>query len=156
MKFSIEKRALVHMLKTVNHRDRATAEHRKKNEWLRIEATFGKVELMANGVGMGHEADVLETGVCFVRYRGLLELVQSFKADEINMAITPEGMRIESWSNNTAAFAIFDIPATAPATLEDVSKPDAAEPSFISPDAIQHWREMVLRSKRKTGRKNGR
>jgi hypothetical protein len=148
MKFSIQKKALVHMLKTVNHRDRARAAHREKSEWLRIEATLGKVELLANGVGMGHHADVLETGVCFVRYKGLAELVQSFKADEINMAITPEGMRVESWSSNAAAFAIFDIPATAPAALEDVSKPDAAEPSFISPDAIQHWRKMVLRSKK--------
>jgi hypothetical protein len=57
-------------------------------------------------------------------------------------------MRVESWSSNAAAFAIFDIPATAPATLEDVSKSDTAEPSFISPDAIQDWRKMVLRSKK--------
>lgn len=148
MKFTIEKKALVQMVKTVNHRHLAAVAHRKKNEWLRIEAAGGKVEMQANGVGMGYSAAVREEGVCFIRYRGLLELVQSFSVKEITFAITPEGMAVETWSSGNAAwFALFDDPATAPATVEDVSKVDGKEPTFISVGAVQHWREMVLRSK---------
>lgn len=148
MRFLIEKKAMVQLLKTVSHRHLAAVDHRGKNQWLRIGAQGGTVELQANGVAMGHPAQVAEEGVSFVRYRGLLELVQSFKVKEIRFAVTPAGMAIETWSSGDAAwFAIFDDPRTAPATMEDVAKDGSAEPSFITPDAMQHWREMVLKSK---------
>jgi hypothetical protein len=145
MKFVIDKKYLVRMLKLVNHRDAASVAHRKKSQYLRIKAYNMAVELEANGLAISAPAMITEKGVCFIKYRGLLEVVQSYK--KIYMAVTPEGIQVETVSaNDQLWYAIFDDPKVAPVSIEDVRKEKSPEPSFISPSAIQDWREMYRRS----------
>lgn len=147
MKFVVDKKQLVRILKIVNHRDMASVAHRKKNQYLRIKAHNMEVELQANGVAATIPAMIAEKGVCFIKYRGLLEVVQSFKKKKIYIAVTPEGVQIETLSGNDQIwYAIFDHPKAAPASMENIDKPNTPEPSFISNSAIQDWREMYLRS----------
>jgi hypothetical protein len=143
MKFVIEKKHLVRMLKIVGHRDAAAAAHRKKNQYLRIRAHNMEVELEANGVAISAPAMITEKGVCFIRYKGLLELVQSYDKKKIYMEVTPEGFQLETYrASEKLWFAIFDDPKAAPKAMEDVS----IKPSFMSSTAILEWREMYLSS----------
>ncbi|MCF8131362.1 MAG: hypothetical protein K9N10_22865 [Deltaproteobacteria bacterium] len=147
MKFVIAKKDLVRMLKIVNHRDLASVAQRKKNQYLRIKAHNMEVELQANGVAMSAPAMITQKGVCFIRYRNLLEVVQSYKKKKIYMAVTPDGLEIEKLSTGSGIwYAIFDDPKVAPESMEDTEIRKAPEPSFISSTAIQDWREMYHRS----------
>jgi hypothetical protein len=148
MQFTVEKKALVKMIKTVNRRDAGSVSIRNKNQWLRIAAKNGTLELMANGFSAGGPAAVIEEGVAFVWYTRMLEIVQSYKTPEITVTITPAGMKINTFETGRQAwFAIFDKPSLAPESMEAVFKdhcpPDPAE----ALDVINLWREMRLRSK---------
>ncbi|MDF7824464.1 hypothetical protein P4B35_10605 [Pontiellaceae bacterium B12227] len=143
MKFVIDKKHLVRLLKLAGHRDMASVSRQKKNQYLRIKAYNMEVELEANGLGISAPAMITEKGVCFIRYKGLLELVQSYKKKKIYMAITPEGLQIETYrASSELWFAIFDDPKIAPQSVEDVHKETMPEPSFVSSSAIQDWRDM--------------
>ncbi|VGO22309.1 hypothetical protein [Pontiella sulfatireligans] len=147
MKFVIDKKHLVRMLKIVNHRDMASISHRKKNQYLRIKAYNMEVELEANGVAISTSAMITEKGVCFIRYRGLLELVQSYKKKKIYIVVTPDGLQIETYhASDELWYAIFDDPKMAPASIEEVQKDKTPEPSFVSSTAIQDWRDMYRQS----------
>lgn len=123
MQFSIEKKALVQMLKTVHQRDAGSIGVRNKNQWLRIAAQADAVELQANGFSAGGPATVTKEGVAFVWYKRMLDIVQSFKTDDISVTITPEGMKINTFETGRQAwFAIFDKPGMAPPSMEDVFK----------------------------------
>lgn len=144
MKFVVDKKQLVRILKIVNHRDVASVAHRKKNQYLRIKACNMEVELQANVVAASMPAMIAEKGVCFIKYRSLLEVVQSFKKKKIYIAVTPEGIQIETFSaTDQMWYAIFDDPKAAPETVENV---DIPKPSFVSSTAVQDWREMYWRS----------
>lgn len=147
MKFVIEKKHLVRILKIVSHRDMASVAFRKKNQYLRIKAYNMEVEIAGNGVSIAAPAMITEKGVCFIKYRGLLEVVQSYQKKKIYMAVTPEGIQIETFTaSDQLWYAIFDDPKTAPKTMEGVDRLKTPEPSFISSAAIQDWREMYLSS----------
>jgi hypothetical protein len=123
MQFAVEKNALVKMLKAVNRRDRASVAVRNKNQWLRIAAQNGTLELLANGFSAGGPATVTDEGVAFVWYGRLLEIVQSYNTKEITISITPAGMKINTFETGRQAwFAIFDKPEMAPPSMEDVFK----------------------------------
>lgn len=123
MQLSIDKKALVQMLKTVHQRDAGSVGVRNKNQWLRIAAQADAVELQANGFSAGGPATVTEEGVAFVWYKRMLDIVQSFKTDDISVTITPEGMKINTFETGRQAwFAIFDKPGMAPPAMEDVFK----------------------------------
>jgi hypothetical protein len=148
MQFSVEKKALVKMLKAVHRRDQAAVAVRNKNRWLRMAAQNGTLELLANGFSAGGPANVTEEGVAFVWYGRMLEIVQSYKTPEITITITPAGMKINTFETGRAAwFAIFDKPSLAPESMEAVFKdycpPDPAE----ALEVMRLWREMRLRSK---------
>ena len=109
MQFTVEKKALVKMIKTVNRRDAGSVSIRNKNQWMRIAAQNGTLELMANGFSAGGPATVAEEGVAFVWYGRMLEIVQSYNTPEITITITPAGMTINTFETGRAAwFAIFD------------------------------------------------
>jgi hypothetical protein len=123
MQFSIGKKVLVQMLKTVHRRDARSVGVRNKNQWLRIAAQSDAVEMLANGFSAGGPATVIEEGVAFVWYKRMLDIVQSFKTDDISVTITPEGMKINTFETGRQAwFAIFDKPEMAPPSMEDVFK----------------------------------
>lgn len=123
MQFSIKKTALVKMITTVHQRDAGSVGVRNKNQWLRIAAQNDAVELQANGFTAGEPATVTEEGVAFVWYKRMLDIVQSFKTDEISMTVTPAGMKINTFETGRASwFAIFDKPEMAPPAMEDVFK----------------------------------
>jgi hypothetical protein len=148
MLFSVEKKALVKLIKTVNRRDAGSVSIRNKNQWMRIAAQNGTVELEANGFSAGGPATVTKKGVAFVWYGRLLEIVQSYNTKEITISITPAGMKINTFeTGRNAWYAIFDLPEMAPESMEAVYKdhcpPDPAE----ALEVINLWREMRLRSK---------
>jgi len=148
MQFAVEKKALVKLIKTVNRRDKGSVSIRNKNQWMRIAAQNGTLELQANGFSAGGPATVTEEGVAFVWYGRLLEIVQSYNTPEMTVTITPAGMRINTFeTGRNAWYAIFDKPELAPETMEAVYKdhcpPDPAE----ALEVMRLWREMRLRSK---------
>ena len=148
MRFTVEKKALVKLIKTVNRRDKGSVSIRNKNQWMRIATQNGTLELMANGFSAGGPATVIEEGVAFVWYTRMLEIVQSYNTKEITISITPAGMAINTFqTGRNAWYAIFDKPELAPESMEAVYKdhcpPDPAE----AMEVMRLWREMRLRSK---------
>ncbi len=148
MQFTVEKKALVKMLKAVHRRDQGSVSVRNKNQWLRVAAQNGTLELMANGFSAGGPAAVTKKGVAFVWYARMLKIVQSYNTPEITVTITPDGMTINTFQTGRDAwYAIFDLPEMAPESMEAVYKdhcpPDPAE----ALEVINLWREMRLRSK---------
>ena len=76
MKFKMDRKALIKLIKVVNHRDFSMTGHMEKNRWLRIAACAGQVGLSANGVAGTSPAEILEEGVCFIWYGKLLQILK--------------------------------------------------------------------------------
>jgi len=148
MQFSVEKKVLVKLIKAVHRRDRASVAVRNKNQWLRIAAQNGTLELLANGFSAGGPATVVEKGVAFVWYGRLLEIVQSYNTKEITISITPAGMKINTFeTGRNAWYAIFDLPEMAPESMEAIYKDHCPPDPADALEVINLWREMRLRSK---------
>lgn len=143
MKFRMDRKSLIKLLKAVNHRDFAMTGHMEKNRWLRIAACAGQIGLSANGVAGTAPAEILEEGVCFIWYGKLLKILQSFKTPEITIEVVPEGITIETFSIGSAGWtAIYDKPELAPETIEDVAKNKGANASHVS----RTWWETATES----------
>jgi len=148
MQFTVEKKALVKMLKAVHRRDLGSVSVRNKNQWLRVAAQNGTLELLANGFSAGGPATVTEEGVAFVWYGRMLKIVQSYKTSEITFSITPSGMSINTFQTGRAAwFAIFDKPSLAPESMEAVFKDHCPADPAEALEVMNLWREMRLRAK---------
>ena len=133
MKFTIDRKALINLLKQVNHRDFGMTGRMDKNRWLRIAACAGQIGLSANGVAGITRAEIIEEGVCFIWYGKLLKILQSFKQPEITMEVSPGGITIETFSiGHDGWTAIYDKPELAPQTIEDVTVTKGAGASFVS------------------------
>lgn len=118
MKFTINKKPLAHILRTL-----AQNTGRKRNErdtHLRLAAQGGKITMRANDTEAGYEANVFEEGVCFFRYDQFLPLVRTYtNATDLTIEVTPDGIQIGKTkiSRGLWEVSLFDHPDSAPETL---------------------------------------
>ena len=63
MKFRMDRKALIKLIKVVNHRDFSMTDRREKNRWLRIAACADQIGLSANGVAGTVLIEVLDESV---------------------------------------------------------------------------------------------
>lgn len=146
VKFTIPQRDLVKMLKVVTSNPAVSRKNRDPH--LRMEASGGLLTLTANESEARALADVDREGVCYINYKHLLPVVQSFKGlSSLTIEVTPSGMRIGSFRLSDGIWhALFDNPATAPKRY--IGRDDPAIRGMTDPDTtIQAWRAFYAQSK---------
>ena len=123
MKFTIERKVLIKMLKTISLGGVA------ENDRLRIAALDGEITLtVEDRVGTSFVAIVEEEGVCFFRHNQFLPLLRTYKyAKRLTIEVNPKEMKFGSTiiSRGLWEISLFENPATAPQLLIQKS-PDVA------------------------------
>lgn len=146
MKFTLRQRDLVKMLKVVTSNPALARKDRDAH--LRIEARDGELTLTANESEAQAPVQVAEEGVCYISYKNLLPMVQSFKGTpEITIEVNPSGIQIGSLRLSDGFWhALFDHPETAPKRY--IGRDDPAIRGMTDPDStLQAWRAFYAQSK---------
>lgn len=135
MKFTMPQRDFASLLKVVTHT--ASLPKHQRDPHLRMEASNGRLFLNGNEAEANAPADVDVEGVCFLNYRRLLPLVQTFKGEKaLTIEVAPGGLRIGNFRiSDEIWYAIFDKPEAAPARV--IGHPD---PKPHKNSIIQKWR----------------
>jgi hypothetical protein len=147
VKFTIQKKVLVRLLKVVTPK----AIGRKADHYLRIEAWNMRVNLSANQVEAEGPAMITKKGVCFIRYRNLLQVVNSFKGTkDLTVEIEPGGLRIGRFSISEGIWlALFDDPRKAPKSRIDEGDPALAKTAATGEALdVQAWRDFYSKGGR--------
>jgi hypothetical protein len=147
MKFTLPKRALVKLLKIVTT---TPGDPRVgKDQYLRIEARGATLTMTANEAEVAAPAEIAKEGVCYIRYRNLLPVIQSFKGvKELTIEIAPAGLQIGTFRVSDGIWiALFDNPATAPRSLIRRDDPRlAAKAEAALQEGVQAWRDFYAGS----------
>ena len=119
MKFTIQRRQLVGMLKVVLTNP-SLAKH-DRDRFLRIEAANARLVLKSNKTEAGAAAFITEKGVAFILYHKLLPLIESFKNRRmLTVTIDPDGFHINRFHiSSDIWWAIYDNPESAPKSVPD-------------------------------------
>ena len=114
MKFTMNRRLLVKLLKLVLRNP--DLPRTQRDTYIRISAYRMRVSLKANQFEAGGPAMITEKGVAFIRHRGLLPVIQSFKGKQtLTVTIDTTGLTIGRLHvSDQIWWAIFDDPETAP------------------------------------------
>jgi len=115
MKFTIERKVLIKMLKMLSLGGVAQDDH------LRIAAQDGEITLtVEDRAGTSYVAIVEEEGVCFFRHKQFLPLLRTYKdTKRLTIEINPQEIKFGSTSISRGFWEIslFENPATAPQRL---------------------------------------
>jgi hypothetical protein len=130
MKFTIERKILIKMLKMLSLGGVAQDDH------LRIAAQDGEIALtVEDRAGTSYVAIVEKKGVCFFRFKQFLPLLRTYKnTKRLTIEINPREIKFGSTSISRGLWEIslFENPAIAPLTLPKLpdaprEKPDAEQ-----------------------------
>lgn len=147
MKFTLPKRTLVKLLKVVT--TNSSDPWGGRDQYLRVEARGATLTLTANEAEAAAPAKVAKEGVCYIRSRNLLPVIQSFTSvKELTVEVDPVGLQIGTFRVSDGIWiALFDNPATAPKSLIKHNDPRiAAKPVEVPDDSVQAWRAFYARS----------
>jgi hypothetical protein len=115
MKFTVERKVLIKMLKMLSVGGVAHDDH------LRIAAQGGQLTLTVEDMaGTSFEAAIAEEGVCFFRHKQLLPLLRAYKAAKsLTMEVNSQGIKFGTTTIGRGLWEIslFENPATAPQRL---------------------------------------
>ncbi len=130
MKFTIERKVLIKMLKMLSLGGVAQDDH------LRIAAQDGEIALtVEDRAGTSYVAIVEKKGVCFFRFKQFLPLLRTYKdTKRLTIEVNPREIKFGSTSISRGLWEIslFENPAIAPLTL-----PKFADAPPDKPDAEQ-------------------
>ena len=118
MKFTIDKKSLVQMLRALT-KD-SGKKKKDRDPHLRVAAHDDRVVMSANDVETGCEAQVEEEGVCFFQYEKLLPLIQAYtEVNSLTIEVNSEGIQIGNTkiSRGFWEISLFADPKTAPKIL---------------------------------------
>ncbi len=141
MKFTVERKTLVKMLKLLSLGGVAPDAH------LRICAQGDQISLTIEDVaGTSFAADVAKEGVCFFRHQQLLPLLRSYTGTKcLTMEVNAQEMKFGSTSISRGLWEIslFENPATAPQRLIMNRPIPAPEPNAPAPEPDAGPQQML-------------
>ena len=115
MKFTVERKVLIKMLKTISLGGVAQDDH------LRIAAQDGEIALtVEDRAGTSFVAIVEEEGVCFFRHKQFLPLLRTYKdTKRLTIEVNPQGIKFgrTTISRGLWEVSLFENPAAAPERL---------------------------------------